>query len=375
MRFNKISALIFLITLIAFLNINPQISQASRAEEAKIQVMYSKNIEVFCTLINLTDFWEKRPSEFAFAIETRERFLPYKNHEAVKMTQKLLQKSWVWHSFFCHLALYHADFPQAQWIYQPRQASANKLVNWFYTKYIEMKAKKYIPAVRDFYLKSDYEKFWQEKQPYYENLKMNLEEKISDIDIAAVMEDFYGMEKEHYFIVPSPQMPMMALNVEAISDGKPLVYDVQGPFSLDEEGANYFGSKAAIIDTASHEFGHTFLEPLLMRHKKLYKKYSYIYKKLDAENQEKMRKMGYAEWDRVLIENLIRAVQARLWEITGNQKMKQWILKESPKHGFQLIPILYDIIEDYVQNRNKYKDFETFFPLLLKRLDNKMKNI
>ena len=83
--------------------------------------------------------------------------------------------------------------------------------------------------------------------------------------------------------------------------------------------------------------------------------------------------MGYAEWDRVLIENLIRAVQARLWEISGNQEMKQWILKESPKHGFQLIPILYDIIEEYEQNRNKYKDFEAFFPELLKKLDEKMK--
>jgi hypothetical protein len=355
------------------LNSTKLISQISDAEKPKLKVIYSKNIEVFCTLINLTDFWEKRPSKLAFAIEARERFLPYQNHEAVKMTQKFFEKRWVWHSFFCHLAIYHTDLPETQWIYQPRQASANNLVNWLYIKYVGMKAKKYIPAVRDFYQHSNYEKFWQENQPYYEKLKMNIEEKIGDLDIAKIMENFYGMEKEHYFIVPSPQMPMMALNVEALSDGKPLVYDVQGPFSLAEEGANYFGSKAAVIDTAFHEFGHTFLEPVLMRNKKLYKKRSYILEKLDEENREKMRKMGYGEWDRVLIENLIRAIQAHLWGKASDEKMKQWILEKSPERGFQLIPIFFDIIEEYDNNRDKYKNFEAFFPVLLKKLDEKMK--
>lgn len=366
---------IFFLSILSVLIIANQLTaQESEKVESKLEVLCSKNVEVFCTLINLTDFWDKRPSKFPFAIEARERFLPFQNHKAVKMTQKLLEKRWVWHSFFCHLAIYHSDFPESQWIYQPRRSSANKLVNWLFTKYVKMKAKKYIPAVRDFYQQSGYETFWQEKQPYYQKLKSNIEEKIGDLDIAKIMEDFYGMKKERYYIVPSPQMPMMALNVEALSDGKSLVYDVQGPFSLDEEGANYFGSKLAVIDTAFHEFGHTFLEPVLQRNRKLYKKHSYILEKLDEENREKMRKMGYGEWDRVFIENLIRAVQARLWEKTANEKMTQWILKESPKRGFNLIPILYEIIGDYEQNRRKYKDFEAFFPDLFAQLDERMKN-
>jgi len=92
MRIAKCVIIIFFVIILVMLNANILISQVSNTEKPKLQVIYSKNIEVFCTLINLTDFWEKRPSTFPFAIETRERFLPYQNHEAVKMTQKFFEK-------------------------------------------------------------------------------------------------------------------------------------------------------------------------------------------------------------------------------------------------------------------------------------------
>ena len=373
MRDKKKLLTFFLPIICGLIMASQLIAQEVALEKAKLEVMCSKNIEVFCTLINLTDYWDKRPSSFPFAIEARERFLPFQNHEAVKMTQKLLKKRWIWHNFFCHIALYHSDFPQAKLVHQFRQMSANRFINWMATKYMQIKITNYIPAVRDFYQKSEYEKFWQEKQGFYQELKANLDEKIKDINIVKIMEDFYGMKKQRYFIVPSPQMPMMALNVEAFSDGKPLAYDVQGPFNIEGEGADYFAARGALVDTAFHELGHTFLESVLHRHKKLLKKHSYIYEKLEETTKEKMRKMGYRTWDRVFIENLIRAVQARLWKKASNEKWRQWILNESPKRGFQLIPIIYDILEEYEKNREKYKDFESFFPEIFIKLSQKIK--
>lgn len=333
----------------------------------KLAVTISNNIEVFCTLINLTNYWEKRHTDFPIALEARTRFLPFKKHQAVKMTHKLLKKRWIWHSFFCHLAIYHTDFPEGKPIYHP-PPEAEKL---FFKKSDTEEIEEYISAVRDFYKKSNYEKFWQEKQPFYKELKANIEEKIENIDIPKIMEDFYGMKKEHYFIVPASQIPDMALNVEVVSDGKHYSYYVQGAFpKAAKKGENYFISVGDLINVAFHEFGHTFLESSLEKHNHLLEKYYYIYKKA----KKGMRKKGYRTWHQVFIENLINALGARLMENALGEKYGPFILNIYEKKGYKLVRILYDITGEYERNRDKYQDFETFLPDLFIKLDERMKN-
>jgi hypothetical protein len=56
-----------LLFFIALFLVVPQLtSQEEAAEKSKLEVRCFKNIEVFCTLISLTDYWEKRPCKLPF---------------------------------------------------------------------------------------------------------------------------------------------------------------------------------------------------------------------------------------------------------------------------------------------------------------------
>ena len=177
------------------------------------------------------------------------------------------------------------------------------------------------------------------------------------------------MKKDGYFIVPSPQMPDMALNVSIVSDGKLYSYYVQGPLEM-KKGPDYFIHIGDLVATAFHEFGHTFLEPVLLKHNDLLEKYKHIYKK----SKKGMSKLGYRSWHQVFIENLIRATEARLGGKALGEKFSQIVLTVHSKKGFQLLAILYEITGEYELNRDKYKDFEAFFPDLFIKLDERMKN-
>lgn len=333
-------------------------AQESEPSKHKLEVIYSKNIEVFCTLINLTDYWEERHTDFPFAAEARKKFLPFQSHQVVNLTSKFLKKQW--HTFFCHLALYLTDFPEAK----VTSSLPQEYLNWF-----EEELEAYVAAIRDFYHKADYEGFWKEKKRFYEDLRVNIEKKMERVDVPKILEDFYGMKKDRYFVVPAPQMPDMGLNVEIESDARLLSYYFQGPMEI-EKGPNYFINIGDLINNAFHEFGHTFLESILNRNNELLQKYDYIYKKV----QKGMKRRGYGTWHQVFIENLIRSIQARLMSKALGEKTAQLVLDIYSKQGFQLIHILHDITEEYERNREKYESFDSFLPVLFIRLDEKMKN-
>lgn len=327
-------------------------------EEKKVEVNCSKNIEVFCTLINLTDYWEKRHTDHPLALESRERFLPFKDHRAVKMIRKLLNTSWIWHQFFCHLGLYYSDFSEAKAIHR-FQLTGNSFYDWMIKKIYRIES--YVSAIRDFYRVSEYEKYWQEKKGDCEELKENLEVKITGIDVVKIMEEFYGMKKDRYFIVPAPQMPSMALNVPIESEGRNYAYAVFGPWSKDYDE---YISQEELVEWAFHEFGHTFVEPIFARYKGHLKKHSDLFEGIRPENREKMKKRGYEKWDRIFIENLLRAIQAHLAGKIFGEEFTRKIIDEHVEKGFQLVPVFYELIIDYEKNRDRFPRFESFFPNL-----------
>ena len=325
----------------------------------KFEVNYNKNIEVFSTLINLTDYWETRHTDFPFAVEARNTFLLFKEHEAVKLTDQFIKKGW-WQINFYNMALLITEFPDAKPIKSSR---------WFELENIAT----YLKAVNDFYEKSNYEEFWLKKRKFYKYLRFSICDKFSKekVRIVPIMEDFYGMKYDMYFIIPAPQLTGMGLHVEKDINGKKCAYYIKGPSGINksQKGEDYFVNSKNLIYFAFHEFGHSFLEPFLYGNFKKLTKCSYIYEKV----KEGMDEKGYSRWDRVFMENLIRAVQARLTRKAWGEEMSQKLLNMEYKNGYKLVLIFDEILNIYEQTRDKYTDFEKFFPLIFTELDEKMK--
>ena len=325
----------------------------------KFEVSCIKNIEVFSTLINLTDYWDKLRTDFPYASEIRDKFLPLKEHEAVKLTDRFIKQGW-WQINFYNMALLITEFPDSKPIKSSR---------WFESEKIAA----YLKEVNDFYKKSNYEEFWMQKQEFYKYLKKSIVEKFrkEKVNIIPIMEDFYGMEYDIYNMIPAPQLTGMGLHVEIDNSGKKWAYYIKGPSGSNktQKGENYFVNSKDLIYFAFHEFGHSFLEPLLFSNFKGLNDCLYIYENV----KEGMDQKGYSRWDRVFMENFIRAIQARLTIKAWGEEMSQKLLNTEYKNGYKLVLIFDEILDEYEQNRDKYSNFKSFFPLVFTKLDQKMK--
>jgi hypothetical protein len=338
--------------MVAVIAIGPAIAQ-ERANQGKTEVATSMNVEMICTLINLTDYWDTRHTDFSMALNARELFLPFKDHAAVSATKVFMDKGW-WHIYYCYLALYVSDFPEANLLVDPSDPRIGRLLS--------VKVTGYLSALRDFYTDAKYYKYWIQERKAYEKLEKNIEKKVRDVDISGILERFYGTGMDHYVIMPVVQMPTMGLHVERESDGQSYAFCLFGPRSGDK-GFDY-DKEDLISDLILHEFSHSFLEPLLDKHAGLLEEHAYIHDMV----KEGMAQEGYVSWDRVFIENLIRAIQARLAGGAFGEKFTAKILQEEIEAGYQLVPVFDKILDAYEKDRARYPTFDDFMPELFARL-------
>ncbi len=320
----------------------------------KLYVANPKNIEVISTIINLTDYWEKRHTDFPFSAEVRMKFLPYKDHPAVQLADKLIKKGW-WQIYFFNIAVNISELPEGQPKSKPE---------WFEMVPVQQ----FIPLFKDFYQDSNYEEFWEGNLKFYEELQSSIVKrwKETGIDIVRILEDFYGFEFDQYVIVPAPQLADMGLHAELETDNKNTAIYFNGPLGRkkSEREGDYFAPVNALIYNAFHEYSHSFLEPVLNENQDLLQENSFIY---DAV-KEGMSKKGYESWDRVFMENLIHAVQICLIENAWSIDTASKALEREFNNGMLLIKDLYEILQDYEENQGRYKNFREFMPVIFEEL-------
>jgi len=351
----KILLILFVIILI-FNSIILKADLRTKVSE-KLYITNPKNIELVCAIINLTDYWDKRHTDFPFTKKVREKLLQFKNHSAVKATDNLIKKGW-WQIYFFNIAMSITELPESEPVIKSK---------WFEREQV----KNYINLMVKFYKDSDFNKLWKKNKPFYIKLQSSLAKryKKQNVNITKIMEEFYGFGFDEYNIVPAVQLVDMGLHVEVKTEDKKKTYYFNGPLGKgksNKEG-DYFAPINSLIYNAFHEFGHSFLEPLLMDNQDLLKKYLYIY---DIVKKGMVQK-GYQSWDRVFIENLIHAVQICLVNKVWDEETTEKILEKEFKSGYFLIKDIYKILQDYENNREKYKNFKEFMPMIFEELGSK----
>lgn len=320
----------------------------------KLYVANPKNIEVICTIINLTNYWEKRHTDFPFAAEARMNFLQYKDHPAVQMADKLIEKGW-WQIYFFNIAVNMSALPLGKPKSKPE---------WFAMAPVQQ----FIPLFRDFYLDSNYEEFWEGSLKFYEELQSSIAKRWREtgVDIVRILEDFYGFGFDQYMIVPAPQLVDMGLHAELKADNQNTAFYFNGPLGQNksEREGDYFAPVNALIYNAFHEYSHSFLEPVLNENQDLLQENSFIYDKV----KEGMSKKGYDSWERVFIENLIHAVQICLIEKAWGSAAASKALEREFNNGMLLIKDLFEILQYYEADRDRFKNFREFMPVIFEKM-------
>ncbi|MBN1224805.1 MAG: DUF4932 domain-containing protein [Candidatus Aminicenantes bacterium] len=317
---------------------------------------YSKNIELFGIVGNLTPLWEETEPNFPFADRARQKFLPFKNHDAVKNAQKLLEKRS--RRYLALFAFYLSDLPEAK-ITVPSLSFFAKLM-----------MKRSIPDIRDFYYKSDFESFWLENAAYYGKLQSDIMEKIKNIEIASFLEGYFGCKMDRYVLVFTPQMARFQMGQLIKSKEGKSVFAVFGPREEDMSGQYFIRTRDLLIDVVFHEFGRLFMSDILERQEKLLKRYSHLHKKFKKNITNKELR----SWHRFFFENMYRAVQSRLVLGLFDETISLSDMKRNSGGDFLLVPALYELIAKYERSRETYKDLESFLPDLLTSLEERLKD-
>lgn len=164
----------------------------------------------------------------------------------------------------------------------------------------------------------------------------------------------------------SPLLHSGGFNSEIIdNEGKLNVYATIGP-NGEIDFIPVFDKDYLETDMVLHEFGHSFVNPLMDKYEKKIEKLKekYFSKKLksDAKNE------GYSEWKYVFNELLLRATTIKITEKNFGKDKANELIEYEKSVGFGLVENIIEILRLYENNRDKYPTFDDFYPTLLRKM-------
>lgn len=222
-------------------------------------------------------------------------------------------------------------------------------------------------ALIDFYKKTNFHSFYLQHREFYDKLIDEVKKSRTIEKIPEYLENFYGTKLYSYNVILSPLLHQGGYNLEFKNANNQIeVYAIIGPNGEIEFNPT-FDKDFLEKDLMIHEFSHSFVNPLVDKYKNqilnLETKYFNEKLKKSAKNQ------GYSEWTSVFDEILVRANTILITQKNYGEKDAQNLLEYEVNSGFYLIPRILEIMKEYNSNRQIYKKYEDFFPILIKKLE------
>ncbi len=335
----------------------------------EIKVEINENIETLSLIYSLADD-ELINVDFAEKAHLLKHYLKefekFKDHPAVKKMKFLLKKE-IFGASCVTYGLFYTDFPEFKEKY-PFDFSV-------YKKEEKNQLLEFYQLARKFYKDVKLSKFFIKHHTVYERIKNEVKSVLPSNSYIKTLEKFHGISMLDYVIIPSIFVPNYFNYGPTIKTRKGIInYYVMGPaYDVNiKSGVKLpdklgFNAKSYIFSIGIHEFGHTFVRFIdKPKNARLINSISYL-------NTEELRKkiypQGYGNWKGVFEEHLVRVCEIEIAKMMNNEKYSKILYEDNViKRGFKYIPYILDIIPQYEKNRDKYKTFEEFFPLIIKKL-------
>ena len=226
----------------------------------------------------------------------------------------------------------------------------------------------YREAIKQFAEVSDFERFWNSKIPFYNQiLDMTIAE-IGEKDIIKALEDYYNETQGSYNIIITPAFYGGKGSNIPKSDGKKDIYACISTTNM-KDNIPYLDLDN-LLYYVWHEFGHSFVNPVTEK----YADKVASSKKLFEPIKDNMSKQTYGIWETCVNEHIIRAIHVRLAELNLGAQQSKALLDNELKHGFIYIEPLVEKLKDFENQRNKNNiTFSEYCPELLNVLDSLQK--
>ncbi|MDR7855968.1 DUF4932 domain-containing protein [Tissierella sp.] len=296
--------------------------------------------------------------DFDYKDKMKEHFKKYKNHKAVKTFHKLSKKGFS----------YDAPPNLMLNLSSNLNLKENNILPKDLTGRIsgENEVFKFIDELRDFTVKSDFNKYYEQNIPFYQAMIDNVYKDIKDMELIEKLDDYYGMGVNSYNLILAPMLHAGGYGprVEA-ENGLYDVYGIIGPQSIMEDINRKIVpvySSETIRYIVWHEFSHSFINPITENHIDEINKYNNLYSKI--KNQ--MSSQAYPSWEISVNEHIIRAITARLVYLDQGQSAYDAIIANEITNGFYYVPALCESFALYEISRDDYPTLESYYPEIIK---------
>ena len=331
----------------------------------KINVEINKNVETISILYLVADVG-LNPFSGSLSAEAKEHFKSYKEHEAIKILNTIMDR--IGFSEPITIVMYLSEVPKAKLIHKMDE---NFLKNVSGNDNVEkgrMIINQFISALNDFYQAAHVDDFIFKHKEYYDNTKKQVLKNLPDENFIKTMENFYGKKNSSYTLIPSPILyPFIGFGPRIKTQQGLRIYNIFGPLIETKDKTKYkycFDNKEKIMEKSVHEFGHSFINSLteLPENVEKIQKFSYLFEPI----RKNMKNQGYDNWWICVTEHLVRLGEIRI-SYALNDSAQAIRLREDyvKKRNFIYIPALEEKMKSYEQNRDKYKSFGDFLPELL----------
>ncbi|MFA5298017.1 MAG: DUF4932 domain-containing protein [Lutibacter sp.] len=228
-------------------------------------------------------------------------------------------------------------------------------------------------AVESFAKVSQFSKFIENHQGYYQQKIDEVAKEISSLDMINDFEAFWGTKKDNYTIV----ITMLEQDIHAYwftnNNKSNCVFYLPPKFVVDNDAkfgnsdiTNLQEGKMAAKDYiyygATHEIGHSFLNPIMDNYKKQIDQIAFQYATADPS------KITF------LCESFLRSLTAYFLIKNNYEEFAQMVIQGEKQQGYVYNEIIVEFIKDYKNNRNNYKNFNDYVPVLLDKLKYKVED-
>ncbi len=335
----------------------------------QIEVAVNKNVETVMIMFSQVSegtnqvFSNQIPPLLKHSIT---HFAGFLDHPALQVMTEMGEECWL--NGMIDIAVHCSPVPNAELLYPLSDSFVIK-----YSKAGDIKAAgdliaRFIAALNDFYNDADVESFMKSHTGLYEGALQEVRSNLPPRGFVEKMESYYGEGKAGFMLVPSPLMYIgigFGPRVETYEGMQ--VLNVFGPRVHVEritDSVYGFDDAEDIERLTLHEFGHSFITPLveLADNRKIVESFSHLFEPIRND----MSGLGYDTWETVVKELLVRLGEIRITLAMGDDEGADRLRKyHIDRRKFVYLPVFEENILTYERNRHKYQILADYFPLLL----------
>ena len=305
-----------------------------------ISVHVDPRIELL-TAVQLFTSWRKHGiwrKGYPYMRDMIRFFERYRAHRAIRLFEKLLKIG------------FNYDAPVGLMIHLSNPPELKIIVPL--SEYLIKRAhgvqllQEFIEALRNFSIKSNFIKFWEEHLSFYRIIEEMALSKLRLKSVVRSLEEYFGVRQHGYHVILAPLFYGnygYRIKVNSLFD----IYAILGPREIRED-LPVFG--AALF----HEFAHSFVNPLTEKFSNQFKNGDILFKPI----ANRMMALAYGNWETIVNEHVIRAIDIRV----NARGEAEGILNTEERRGFIYIRPIYNLLEKYEKQRDRYQTFRDFYP-------------